>query len=111
MFAVYVYYGTFNGCLQNFISTCSNVLLSKGVLYDDSSGSKVFYGQSNTGLYQGIIQFVAAAVLEKDRFIIEKLIISLLRISLTSFLYLIIVFHLIFLCRHWSKLITWYDLA
>ena len=36
-----VYHGTFNVCLQNLMWTCSIVLLSKRVLYDNSSGPQI----------------------------------------------------------------------
>ena len=41
-----VYHGVFSVCLQNFIWTCSIVLLSKWVLYDNSSGPHISHPSS-----------------------------------------------------------------
>ena len=76
-----VYHGTFNDCLQNFIWTCSIVLLSKGALYDSSSGPQILHALSNTGLTRALkslllIAIVTASVLEKDRFIIERTLMA-----------------------------------
>ena len=46
----YVYHGVFSVCLQNLIWTCSIVLLSKWVLYNNSSGPYISHSYSSIGL-------------------------------------------------------------
>ena len=45
-----VYHGVFSVCLQNLIWTCSIVLSSKWVLYDNSSGPHISHPDRSIGL-------------------------------------------------------------
>ena len=72
-----VYHGVFSVCLLNLIWTCSIVLLSKWVLYDNSSGPHISHPYSSIGLTRAskslfLIVIVVVSELEKNRFTVAR---------------------------------------
>ena len=72
-----VYHGVFSVCLQNLIWTCSIVLLSKWVLYDNSYGPHISHPYSSKGLARAskslfLIVIVVVSELENNRFTVAR---------------------------------------
>ena len=72
-----VYHGVFSVCLQNVTWTCLIVLLSKWVLYDNSSSPYVLHPYSSIGLTRAskslfLIVIVVVSELENNRFTVAR---------------------------------------
>ena len=72
-----VYHDVFSVCLQNLKWTSSIVLLSKWVLYDNSSGAHISHPYSSIGLTRAskslfLIVIVVVSELENTRFTVAR---------------------------------------